>query len=601
MNKLLRYFIPSLSARLAEHLSDDRLASLIGGELPLTGRWIARRHLAACWQCRLREESLEGPRSQRMLELDRQILNSGELPEEPRTEFSQRLRLHIANVTSQKAETHRFGKTHSRLRISVPELPPMNPALVTCMAFSFAAILSFCFWWQQRIPQISSNTLLVRAEKWDATNLGAPGVVYQSVRITMSKQSQKETRTRSIYRDTQGRRRVKRTKLDAAEQQIQNTLTAAGLDWNEPLSATGYQDWHDRQRVRQDNIVRAGSHLLRLTTTVPSGFVAEQSLTVRDTDFHAVERTVALRDSSTVEIAELDYKILPWSGVDASLFEPIGGVDTSVASSSGRILSFPRIPETLSESELDQTELSALLILNRLHADTGEQVKIRRSEGIVEVDGLVESEERKQELQAQLRVVPHLTVSIRSIEDVQRTPDQGGPVNSVKSASMPDHPSPLELYLDARGQSIGGVNRLAERFFNSALAISQESKAIAYLQTRFAPDTQRTVMATATLAELIYSHRERLEEALTEERQLLSEVRSSGSGAESSVGDRLSLLSGAERNLALSKELIETDSVVPRNAMSIMTEMSATVDELTAAARITYEKPQSDSAVSRKN
>ena len=599
MNKLLRYFIPS--PHLAEHLSDDRLASLICGELSLADRWIARRHLAACWQCALHKESLEGQRSQRMLDLDRQFLNSEELFDEPRTEFSHRLRHHIANVTSQNVETHRFGKTHSRLRIPVLELLPMNPALVTCMVFGFAAILSFCFWWQQRVPHITSNTLLVRAERWDTINLGTPGVVHQSIRITMSKQSQRETTTRSIYRDAQGRRRAKQVKLDDAEQQIQSTLTAAGLDWNEPLSATGYQDWHDHQRVREDRIVRTGSHLLRLTTIVPSGIVAEQSLTVRDTDFHAIKRTVALRDSSTVEIAELDYKMLPWAAVDASLFEPIGNVDTSVASSPGRVLSFPRIPETLSESELDQIELSALLILNRLHADTGEQVKIRRSQGTVAVDGLVESEERKQELQTQLTVVPHLTVSIRSIDDVRKTPDQGGVVNSVKSASMPDHPSPLELYLEARGQSTSGVNGLAERFFNSALTISQESKAITDLQTHFASENKRKIFASATLTELIYSHRERLEGALSEERQLLSEIRLTESGTVGSPSDRLSLVNGAERNLALSKELIETDSAVPRNAAAILAEMSATVEELAAAARITHEKPQSDSAVSGKN
>ena len=139
----------------------------------------------------------------------------------------------------------------------------MNPALVACMVFGFAAILSFSYWWQQRAPRISSNTLLVRAEKWDTPNFASTsGVVYQSVRINLSKQMKKETITRSIYRDTQGKRRPKRVNLDGEEQQLASTLTAAGLDWDEPLSATGYQNWHDRQRVREDNIVRAGSHLL---------------------------------------------------------------------------------------------------------------------------------------------------------------------------------------------------------------------------------------------------------------------------------------------------------------------------------------------------
>jgi hypothetical protein len=109
-----------------------------------------------------------------------------------------------------------------------------------------------------------------------------------------------------------------------------------------------------------------------------------------------------------------------------------------------------------------------------------------------------------------------------------------------------------------------------------------------------------TILASATRADLIYSHRERLEEALKEERRLLSEVRRAGNGNGSTARDKLSLLNGAQKNLALSKELIGTDSASPRNAASILTEMSATVDELTAAVQLTYEKPQSESALSRK-
>jgi hypothetical protein len=598
MKKLLKNLIPSLD----EHLSDDRLASFVCGELSLTDRWIARRHLAGCWRCRLHKEDLEGPRSRRMLELDRQILASEKLSEEPRTEFSLKLRLHLENITSLEERTHRSGNTRGLLEFPLFESPRLKPVLMACMVFGIATVLSFGVWQLQHASRVPSNTFLARAERWDAPNLAStPSVVFQSVRVIVSNQSKKETKIRSIYRDSQGKRRAKQVKLDATEQQLNTALNQAEMDWNEPLSATDYRTWHDHQRVRADNVVREGSHLLRLTTTVPDGPVAEQSLTVRDTDFHPVKRTVELRDSSTVEIAELDFKILPWAAVDANLFEPIGGLDTAIARPSARVLSFPRVQDTPSESQLDDAELGALLILNRLHADTGEQIKVLRSQGIVEADGVVESEERKQELRTQLAMVPHLRVSIRSVDDLGKTPDEGGAVSSVKSATMPDQPSPLELYLKARGRSVNGVNGLAERFFNSALTISQESKSIADLETLFANENQRTVIASATLTELIYSHRERLQEALAEERKLLCEVRPSGSGNGPPANDRLSLLKGPDRNLALSRELIGTDSAVPRNAVSILSEMSDTVEELTAALRVTYEKPQSNAALSGKN
>lgn len=301
----------------------------------------------------------------------------------------------------------------------------MSPALVTCMVFGFATILSFSFWWQQRAPRIGENALLVRAEKWDTASLGATtrGVVFQAVRITMTKRSKKETIDRSIYRDTQGKRQPKHVSLNASQEQVKSALTTAGLEWDEPLSASAYQSWHDHQHVREDHIARAGSHLLRLTTKVPEGIIAEQSLTVRDSDFHPVQRTVELRNSGTVEIAEVDFKILPWNAVDANLFEPLEVATTNaVGVNPAHVLTFPKMPEVLTDSQLDGAELATKLVLNQLHADAGEQIEIRRGPQGIAVEGVVDTDARKRELQAGLRMVPHVIPSIQSVDDLKPIP-----------------------------------------------------------------------------------------------------------------------------------------------------------------------------------
>jgi hypothetical protein len=588
MNKLLRRFIPSLN----EHLSDDRLASLFCGELVFVERWIARQHLATCWQCRLRQEELEGIRSDRMFDHCRDVLTVNQVPKEPEAEFARKLRLQIQTGTPRKSKVPR------RPNISFPELSPMNPALVVCMVFGFATILSFYFWWQQRAPRISSNALLVRAEKWD---MPAPqGVVYQAVRITMTKESKKETISRSIYRDIQGKRQPKRVKLNDTEEQVRSALTETGLDWNEPLSASGYQSWHDRQHVREDHIARAGVHLLRLTTTVPEGPVSEQSLTVRDTDFHPVQRTLALRDSSTVEIAEVDFKILPWNAVDANAFEPLSDTP-SIATFPARVLPFPRLPEIATQEQLDEAELGARLMLNQLHADTGEPLSIHRTAQDVVVDGLVDTEERKRALQVALNTVPRVTVSIQSVEDIKNRPDAGGFPTSVSVASMPDQPSPLATYLAGRGRSISDVNDLAQRIFTNAWTITQESKEIVDLQTRFGSDEPKTILASATLSELIYSHRERLEAALKHERELLVETQTASSVSSNPSASRTSsLLDLASKNLALSKELTQTSAPATRSAEQILAEMSITMNDLTTTAQDINGKSQSNSALSGK-
>ena len=148
-------------------------------------------------------------------------------------------------------------------------------------------------------------------------------VIFQKVRI---KTPQADLQ-RAIYRDSRGKRQAKKVSLEPREERVKANLTAAGVEWDAPLSAGAYQEWHDRQHVRDDSIERTGSHLLRLRTEVPQGPVMEQTLTVRDSDFHPVQRTIEFRDNERVEIAELDYKVLPWSAVDQSVFEPLGGLD----------------------------------------------------------------------------------------------------------------------------------------------------------------------------------------------------------------------------------------------------------------------------------
>jgi hypothetical protein len=543
-------------------------------------------------------QDIEEQRAPRILDRYRDAVYS-EMPrlrEEPELEFSRKLRISLEAEVPPKHKSLRLPK------ISFPELAPMNPALVVCMVFGFATVLSFYFWWQQRAPRISSNTLLVRAEKWDTPSLASSsGVVYQAVRITMTKDAKKETVARSIYRDTQGKRKPRQVKLDSTAEQLRSTLTEAGLDWDEPLSASAYQSWHDRQHVREDHIARAGGHLLRLTTTTPEGVVAEQSLTVRDTDFHPVQRTVELRDSGTVEIAELDFKILPWNAVDANAFEPFENTLPSVATSPGRVLPFLRLPTMPTEAQLDEAELGARLLLNQLHADSGEPIEIHRTPQGVTVDGLVETEKRRRELQAGLQTVPNVIFAVQSDESLKANPSPANAVQSIAVASMPDQPSPLATYLQARGRSIAEISGLAQQLLNNALIISQESKGLVDLQTRFAPTETKSVLASATLSELVYSHHERLEAALKRERELLADAQSTSSESRDALPPKASsLIDAANRNFALSKELTQTNKPALRTAEKILAEMSLTMDDLTAGAQLAYGKSQSNSTLSGK-
>lgn len=293
--------------------------------------------------------------------------------------------------------------------------------------------------------------------------------------------------------------------------------------------------------------------------------------------------------------------MLPWSAVDSSAFEPIGDVSNAAVTAAPVRLPALTLDSVPSVDQLDETELAAKLILNELHADTGEQIEIRRYAREVEVVGLVDTDERKHDLRAQLATVPGLKVSIQSVSDARSAPASVAEAISIESASLPDYPSALESYLRARGRSVDEINATSRAIFNGALAISRESKALAELGTRFNVREQRQVIISATVADLLYSHHERLDTALLLQRTLLARTE----GVPVSVGStapqrQASLSDQAALNLALAKELTQTNSPPQRSAEAIVAEALATLDSLNAAAQEVYLVSLQNSAVSAK-
>lgn len=569
------------------HLTDESLADLFCGDLTMMKSWTARRHLAKCAACRARQEQLLGPRAERMLEFYRESLDSAEMEllVTPRMAFSRWLDRRFRKGLFEEK------RPSPRLRLSA-----VFPVALFGIASLLLGALGFSLWSRERQPEMAANTLLLHAENCEERGATADaGVAHQTVQIKTPNLTMK----RSLYWDLQGKRKPKQAPVPVAEEALRTTLSQAGVDWNRPISAVSYQTWRNQQQRRSDKVISNGSHLLTLTTAVPEGVVLEQSLTVRDTDFHPVKRMVEFRNSQTVEIAELDFKVLPWTAVEPGIFEPLGGSLNAAVTDAPNGLSAFR-PLTPTYEQLDETELAARLVLNQLHADVGEQIEIRRTAEGVEVEGLVETDERKRELSMQLMTVPRLKISLQSAEHLRESPPPAGQFVSVNTSSDVDQPSVLEKYLQSRGRSLHDVNVLSQQFFSVALAIGQESKAIQELKTRFASTEQMPLLASATLEELIYSHRERLQGALRQERLLLDEIAGQNVLQETaSVSGSGSLIVEATRNLALVKELTQTNLVTARSAEAIFIEISSAVTNIASATRATSQTAASKSTNSK--
>ncbi|WP_263359827.1 hypothetical protein [Acidicapsa ligni] len=571
LDRLLTGLVPGLK----QHLSNATMAEFSGGRLSALDRWIVRQHLAKCWGCRGRLHYLKGPGAECILQEYSEATEfvASQPPERPRAVLAAWLEEYV----SQEGERELHARPRAggmRLRVA-PRLLAVSLSLVVAISAG-----SFYFWPRPVALGVSADDLLNKAARWEHPDPNAnAGFAYQKLEI----KTNGSRLERSVYWDLHGKRLAKAVAPTGTTRQLKATLEQAGVNWDHPISAEDYLTWRGEQARREDSITRTGEHLLTLTTTMDTGAVLGQSLTMRDTDFHPVARTVDFRDREHVEIAELDYAVLPWNVPQASVFEPLGNADI-VSTANARIL--PIFPLAApSQEQLDEAELGVRLVLNQLHADIGEQITIHQSSQVVDVEGMVETEKQKNELRAQLATIPRVHVSIQSLDDVKRTREYGITPEQIEAVTMQDQASALQMFLESRGRDVKDSNLIAHRLFSTALTISQESEALAELQSRFRPNATSSMMMSATLADLIYSHQERLEDVLKQERHLLAEIGAADAMGEESSRHPVSLSEAAARNLALTKELTRTDLPPERKAAAICTDLSAAADRIDMAAQ----------------
>ena len=460
--------------------------------------------------------------------------------------------------------------------------PAMNPLLASAMILGLASILCF-FVWMHRAPSVTASTLLRNAERWEAaaSQTGEAKVIYQKVRIKTPRRAIE----RSIYRDSAGKRRPRHQPLSPEEEQIKDRLALAGIDWDQPLSTASYESWRSREQGSKDVVVRAGSGLLTLTTISPSDpQIRRETFTVRESDCHPVARTVELRDTGTIEIAELNYDVLPWNAVNDSLFEP----DASL-SDTGVSVSVPvhpalsiYLPRPLTDAELDLAELSVRLTLNQLHADNGERIEIIRSERGLQVKGVVETDERKRELVTALHLVPRVVPAIFSYRDMEDYAKTGDEINSVRMSSVVSEPTPLEKHLVDRGWTRDNVRRISHQIFDSSAVVDCESQAIAGLLVRFSSKSDLSRTAVGMLQQLVSQHKSRLLEALATEEQSIDAVGMTPATAPVPPDHLEHFAADARANVNLSQELISTSNAQPRSVDVIVPELARSAAKLRA-------------------
>jgi hypothetical protein len=242
----------------------------------------------------------------------------------------------------------------------------------------------------------------------------------------------------------------------------------------------------------------------------------------------------------------------------------------------------------LTAGQLDEAELEARLVLNQLHADAGEEIELARGAFGIQVNGLVDTERRKRELQDRLNTLAHVTASLSSIEKMKTVPSQASNIGSVKVAVMQAHTTPLEIYYLEHGHNVDSLSRFSRQLFSTAFTVDLESKTIDDLQRRFSQRDGMSLIASAALADLVFTHKHNLMVALQREEELLAETGLSTSGYKTNKTEKAenqTLINAAGYNLALTKELALGNGDGRRPAELIVAEMAVSLKDMHRTVR----------------
>ena len=391
---------------------------------------------------------------------------------------------------------------------------------------------------------------------------------------------------RAIYRDPEGKRHMKEQNLDEKKTRLKKRLAEAGIDWDAPLSAASFQEWQTHNRVRSESVHRVNDKLLTLRVDTEGSEVEQETLTIRTSDFHPISRTAEFRDLGIVEIAELNYAVLPWATLNRDLFASDSLSSSPLTSRSLRLSPQQR---PIPDAELDLTELDVLTTLRELHGDFTDRLAILRSATGVQVGGLVENDEQKLELKQRLDLIPHVSTNLTTVSDASRHAEETKPPASVHIVSVVAGPSLLETFLLEQGRSRDVSSDLADQFFAASTALVRANNALLQLQQRFPPE-RLSSDALELYNRLIASWYGELNSALRKESDAVQQTGIQLRPDEAVRSEPIDMSAAIENNRRLLKELIGHDEPATRAAPSVLSDLARSLESLHRAAKEQHER-----------
>lgn len=495
------------SGEKSEHPSREMLLLFVDGELPTKEAAQLETHLEACWQCRVKTKKIQEAIAD-IIEFDEQVLTPRLLPPQGWRNFDRKLNQLVAASGKQSLSSRLFGSlgrflpTSHLFALPRPLLRPMarNVAAALVMIFIVALVVRF-----KHEPTVSASELLKNAIEAQSRQVQAidEAVLHQKLQVRRKAPgfAREDSVNLEIWNDTKNSRirqfladsnqtipvpisatstksGTKETTAREVFNELAQVLQSNHMDPQRPLSAASYQSWHSTLKRQQDQVTRSkladGADALTLRTVpiapVNVGQVAEAVFTVRARDWQPTElrlKVAAEGGNRIYELTQTISEIVTLAYVNPAIFADQPIVAPSTAATPKELAKKetqpnpdlvpnpqPLIPAPVATAEL---EVEALGLLNQVKADLGEQISVKtRADGVLHVSGIVETDQRKNEIINALGPIasnPAIRIEIQTVAEAV-----------AKQTTMKATPSPRVRQVEITGNTMAAEPELRAYF-----------------------------------------------------------------------------------------------------------------------------------------
>jgi anti-sigma factor RsiW len=474
------------------HPSEDELFCYVDGELKAAENQRIKTHLEACWACRVKGEKIQANIASFVNLMDRAVTQKDDLQSPPR-----QWRTFDAKVSKVMSEFSRPSllarwSASVRDRFTAIYLPFR---LVGGLALILAlAALGLRF---EETATVSASELLHKAVQAEVRQVRTPSlpVVHQKLRVRRKPDAplREEIVTLETWNDSKSgqfallaatsegqefsrapleslalERRASENgrfaKRDSKARQpelaavspilleLGQIFRANNINGRKPLSPTNYETWRNAvnqraERVEEMDLSDGGKGLVLSTNAlgpVATHSIIQADLVVRVEDWHPVAETLRVQGEGEgevrdYELTETAFDLVALNSLSPSVFASITSPTTRPLPS----IAVPPLAGAPAPAAILTSEIMVRYALHGVRACLGEQIEILTTDlGGIEVRGLAETAQRKEQLIGVLQNIPLVTLKIQSVVEAQGMITPPGRTPAESNAEL--HPNTSE-------------------------------------------------------------------------------------------------------------------------------------------------------------